>query len=63
VQDCSDYRRTVNTGWAPAEATPFSPQAEVSNSDQLLLGSWAIIVVETGISSLSFRSSELSQLI
>jgi hypothetical protein len=39
----------------------FWQSAKVSNSDQLFLCDWAIMGLETSTSSLSFRSSELSQ--
>ena len=39
----------------------FGCAPKVSNSDQLLFQAWAIIKPETSTSSLSFRSSELSQ--
>jgi hypothetical protein len=38
-----------------------SMKNEVSNSDQLLIDAWAIIIVEAGTSALSFRSPELRQ--
>jgi hypothetical protein len=41
----------------------FDSQTDVSNSDQLLFRGRAIMMAETSTSSLSFRSSELSQLI
>jgi len=36
-------------------------KTEVSNSDQLLSAAWTMMMLETSTSSLSFRSSELSQ--
>jgi len=44
----------------PIPHRPFVT-ADVSNLDQLFFTSGAIMMVETSTSSLSFRSSELSQ--
>ncbi len=53
-------KETMNPEGGQSSRRVFAPN-QVSNSDQLLLGAWAIIVLETSTSSLSFRSSELSQ--
>ena len=46
-------------GWRKFRCDPR--QIEVSNLDQLFLPDGAIMMLETSTSSLSFRSSELSQ--
>ncbi len=44
------------------DEAPGFPGCEVSNTDQLFPQDGLMIILETSISSLSFRSSELSQL-
>ena len=46
----------------PSVSRPeFGRELKVSNSDQLLFRAWVIMMSEMSHSSLSFRSSELSQ--
>ena len=60
MQDCSQSTKTfVRIGNSVNPA--FNGQTEMSNSDQLLFRTWAIIMTEMSNSSLSFRFSELSQ--
>jgi len=54
---------TSQPGIARIDQICFHAKTEVSNSDQLFHPAWAIMMLETSTSSLSFRSSELSQLI
>jgi len=53
-------RKTFN--WHRVDRrTCLGEKTEVSNSDQLSSAGWTMMMLETSISSLSFRSSELSQ--
>jgi hypothetical protein len=44
--------------WGDESSGPDARTKLVSNSDQLLFWNWAIMMLETSTSSLSFRSSE-----
>jgi uncharacterized protein YfaA (DUF2138 family) len=61
VQDCSHSEKTLQLARRRSTNFGVATKAEVSNSDQLLSDAWAIMTLETSTSSLSFRSSELSQ--
>ena len=60
MQDCSLPRR-LSDGIVKVDHVCFDAKTGVSNSDQLFFPAWAIMMLETSITSLSFRSSELSQ--
>jgi hypothetical protein len=58
VQDCS---QDIQPAPLAIRLIGYDGKTKVSNSGHLLLRTWAIMTLETSISSLSFRSSELSQ--
>lgn len=60
MQDCSHLRKTSLWCHDRLDWPVLGQKLKVSNSDQLFLCEWAIMVLETSTSSLSFRSSELS---
>jgi hypothetical protein len=59
VQDCS--LQTKSTDSSPESIFEDAPSLQVSNTDQLSWYRALIMVLEMSTSSLSFRSSELSQ--
>jgi hypothetical protein len=61
VQDCSHCTQTFSSRQLRQSSICLGHNTEVSNLEQLFSCTWAIMALETSTSSLSFRSSELSQ--